>query len=156
VAAMDAVAASTVAAVARAALTTEVVVCCEAVVPFLRPFRFQPSKKSGANFVFRRGRLGSRVGYSRPGTNSRGRLSRPIHDVLVPKLGGFGLKDLMLRLQLTTYDMSTGRLEVKTGELERSWEERWEDAGERWGERWENARGPYSVNRKEYNNILKY
>jgi hypothetical protein len=52
--------------------------------------------------------------------------------------------------------MSTGRLEVKTGELERSWEERWEDAGERWGERWENARGPYSVNRKEYNNILKY
>lgn len=104
VAAMDATAALAVAVVARAALRADVALCWELVLPFLRPGLFGGSKKPGANIVFRRGRLGSRVGYSRPSTNSRGRLSRPIHDVLVPLLGCDVKR--MLRSQLTTYDMS--------------------------------------------------
>jgi hypothetical protein len=109
-AAMDATAALALAVVARAALRADVALCWELVLPFLRPGLFGGSKKPGANIVFRRGRLGSRVGYSLPSTNSRGRLSRPVHDVLVPLRGCDGVKDLMLRLQLTTYDMSAGDL----------------------------------------------
>lgn len=120
-AATDAAAALAVAVVARAALSADVALCWELVLPFLRAafasilaIRLSRASRSagvsGAIIVFRRGRLGSRVGYSRPSTNSRGRLSRPIHDVHVPVLGGRGVKHLMLRSQLTTYDMSVGDL----------------------------------------------
>lgn len=35
---------------------------------------------------------------------------RPFHDVLVPLRGCDGVKDLMLRLQLTKYDISAGEM----------------------------------------------